>query len=107
MLELNVATLLFLGIALATLITLFVLVGDSRRLTRARADMLLWAFLRRRGVRREALVAKIGERGARVAEMRCAACGSRIECAERLAQGTTTPVADCPNAELTLKSPAL
>jgi hypothetical protein len=100
MLELNVATVLFLGIALATLIALFMLVGDSRRLTRTRADMLLWAFLRRRGVRREALVAKVGERGARAAEMRCAACGSRIECVERLAQGTTTPASDCPNGAL-------
>jgi hypothetical protein len=102
--DLNVPMLVFLAVALGTLIMLFLLVGDSRRLLRSRADPLLWAFLRRRGIRREALVARMGERGARTAEMRCAACGSRAECVQRLAEGETTPVADCPNAALTCKS---
>jgi hypothetical protein len=96
---LNLSVLLLAAVALGTLITLFLLVSDSRRLATARAD-LLWAFLRRRGTRREALVARAGERAVRVAEMRCAACSSRGECLALLAEGAAAPGAGCPNAAL-------
>ena len=95
----TVATLLVALIALASLIALFVLVADSRRLAMARAD-LLWAFLRRRGLRRDALVGRIGERPVRVAEMRCASCASRGDCLALLADGSTAPAPGCPNAAL-------
>jgi hypothetical protein len=100
----DLSILLLTIVALGTLIMLFTLVTDSRRLARARAD-LLWAFLRRRGTRRDALVAQTGERAVRVAEMRCAACPTRGECLALLAEGASTPLADCPNAALFRKSP--
>jgi hypothetical protein len=95
----DLSTLALAIVVLASLVLLFVLVGDSRALARARAD-LLWAFLHRTGIRREALVARIGERALRVAEMRCTACSSRGECLARLTAGATRPCADCPNHEL-------
>ena len=95
----TLAALLVALVALASLIALFVLVADSRRLATARAD-LLWAFLRRRGLRREALVARIGERPVRVAEMRCASCASRGDCLASLADGAAKPPDDCPNIPL-------
>ena len=97
--ELNPATLLLALVATGSLIALLLLVADSRRLAMARAD-ILWAFLRRRGTRREALVYRAGERAVRVAEMRCASCSSRGECLVRLAEGAATPAAGCPNAAL-------
>jgi hypothetical protein len=99
MTEYDFSLLVLAVVVLGTLITLFGVVGDSRRLATARAD-LLWAFLRRRGTRREALVARNGERAVRIAEMRCAACSSRGECLALLAEGAATPAADCPNAAL-------
>ncbi len=99
MTELNVATLLLALVALGSLTALFLLVADTRRLATARAD-LLWAFLRRRGTRREALVDRMGERAVRVAEMRCASCSSRGECLVLLAEGAAAPAAGCPNSTL-------
>jgi hypothetical protein len=96
---LNVATLLLAVVVVAALVSLLTLAAGSRRLATARAD-LLWAFLRRRGTRRAALVARAGERAVRVAEMRCAACSSRGECLALLAEGAASPAADCPNAAL-------
>jgi hypothetical protein len=99
MTEFNIATLLLALVALGSLIALFLLVAESRRLAMARAD-LLWAFLRRRGTRREALVGRAGERAVRIAEMRCASCSSRGECLALLAEGAAAPAPGCPNAAL-------
>jgi hypothetical protein len=96
---LDLSTALFAVVVAAALVALFSIAADSRRLARARAD-LLWAFQRRRGTRREALVARIGERAVRLAEMRCTSCSSRGECLALLAEGAASPVADCPNAAL-------
>jgi hypothetical protein len=94
MAELDFATLLTVIVVFGAL----VLLADARRLIGA--EPLVWAFLRRRGTRRAALAARLGERGVRTAELRCAACPSRRACAARLAAGATIPVADCPNAAL-------
>jgi hypothetical protein len=99
------STLALFAVLVGILALLALLLNDSRGLVNTRGDLLLWAFLRRRGVRRDALVAKIGERGVRTAEMRCSACGSRTECAALLAQGAATPPADCPNGLLFDRAP--
>ena len=99
MTDLDLSTVLLAVVALGTLMALFALAADARRLASARAD-LLWAFLRRRGTRREALIARAGERAVRTAEMRCAACSSRGECLVLLAEGATAPAPGCPNAAL-------
>lgn len=96
---LNVSTLILALVALGALVMLFALAAESRRLATARAD-LLWAFLRRRGVRRDALVSRTGERAVRLAEMRCAACSSRGECLALLAEGGAAPAPGCPNGAL-------
>ena len=93
----DIANLLLALAALGSLIALFLLLADSRRLAMARAD-LLWAFLRRSGTRREALVVRIGERGVRLAEMRCASCPSRGECLVLLADGAFSPAPGCTHA---------
>lgn len=105
MAQLDVVTLLLAAVALSALIMIFFLAAESRRLASARAD-LLWAFLRRRGVRRDALVARTGERAVRLAEMRCAACSSRGECLALLADGASAPAADCPNGLLFDRAPS-
>ncbi|HEX4926412.1 MAG TPA: DUF6455 family protein [Burkholderiales bacterium] len=96
MIPLDIPTVVLALVALASLIALFVLVADSRRLASAGAD-LLWAFQRRRGAGRNALVGRMGERAVRVAEMRCAQCSSRGDCLALLAEGASAPPADCPN----------
>ncbi len=98
MAELNLPALVLAVVVLGSLVMLFALVGESRRLAKEGPDLPLWMFLRRRGLRRDAVIARIGDRAVRVMELRCAACGSRADCLERLAQGTAKPPADCPNA---------
>ncbi len=98
MAELNVSALVLAVVVLGTLVMLFALVGESRRMAHEGPNLPLWMFLRRRGQRRDAVIDRMGERAVRVMELRCSSCGSRADCLERLAQGTAKPPADCPNA---------
>lgn len=100
MAELNWPALVLAVFVLGTLITLFALVGDSRRLAHEGPNLPLWMFLRRRGQRRDATIDRMGDRAVRVMEMRCSSCGSRRACMARLAEGSSEPPPDCPNAPL-------
>jgi hypothetical protein len=79
---------------------LCLLLADMRELVAPADAPYVWRFLRRRGVRRRSLVARMGEPGVRAVELRCTACPSHGGCAARLAQGAAEPLAGCPNAAL-------
>jgi hypothetical protein len=51
------------------------------------------AFLRRQG-------ARVDGRAALHAEIRCAMCGAKAQCEQRLGAGARSPIAGCPNSEL-------
>ena len=100
MAEVDTGTLILLVLALGAMVLLAGVFSDWRGLMESGKDLPFWSFLRRQGVRRDAIAAQIGERAIRQAEIRCAACGSRAACLARLESGADAPSADCPNAAL-------
>ena len=106
MAEPDTGTLIWLVLALGVVVVLGGVLIDWRHLMQRSEDLPLWAFLRRQGVGRDAMTAEIGERAVRLAEMRCAACGSRGTCLARLATDSASPAIDCPNAALFAEKPA-
>jgi len=100
MTEVDSFGLVLLTIVLATLVFLGGVAVDWRGAMKSDSTLALWRFLGRLGLSQENVLARAGERAARIAEMRCATCSSQGECAQRLAAGAQTPAADCPNAEL-------
>jgi len=98
--EVDSFALVLLTLVLGTLVFLGGVAVDWRGAMQSSSSLALWRFLGRLGLSQESVLARAGERTARIAEMRCATCSSQAECAERLAAGAQTPVADCPNAEL-------
>jgi hypothetical protein len=71
-----------------------------RQLMSRGADLPLWKFARRRGLRREAVENTLGARAVVQAELRCALCAAQTECEKRLASPGGAPVAHCPNTRL-------
>ena len=106
MIDPDIGSLALLALGLGAIVVLAGVLFDWRRLMEHGEDLPLWAFLRHRGTRRDEVAACVGERALRLAEMRCAACGSMHECVERLAAGRVSPVADCPNAALFAQLPS-
>lgn len=100
MIEPDTLSVLLLILAMGVLVLVSGVVFDWRSATGYGTQLPLWVFLRRQGVHRDAVAARIGERALRRAEIRCAACGSRPACAARVASGAHSPAADCPNAAL-------
>ena len=100
MIEVDSFALVLLTLVLGTLGFLGGVAVDWRGAMKSNSDLALWRFLGRLGLSEESVIARAGERAARIAEMRCATCSSQGECARRLAAGAQTPVVDCPNAEL-------
>ena len=96
----DTGSLLLLALALGAIVVVAGILFDWRGLMARGGELPLWSFLRLQGVARESVAEQVGERGLRVAEMRCAACGSQQECLHRVATGNAAPVADCPNAAL-------
>jgi hypothetical protein len=100
MTQVDIATLAVLTVVLGALVLLGGVLLDWRGVMSGSSTLPLWGFLARRGRSREAATAEAGQRALRLAEMRCATCSSHTECADRLAAGVDTPVADCPNTAL-------
>jgi len=86
-------TFILILLASALIGALIAVLPAWRSLMAASAGLPVWAFLRRGGA-----VLEGGD--ALQAEMRCAMCGSRAQCARLLAAGEQQPVAGCPNSEL-------
>jgi len=86
-------TFILILLASALIGALIAVLPAWRSLMAARAGLPVWAFLRRGG-------AVLEGDDALQAEMRCAMCGSRAQCARLLAAGEQQPVAGCPNSEL-------
>jgi len=86
-------TFILILLASALIGALIAVLPAWRNLMAARAGLPVWAFLRRGG-------AVLEGDDALQAEMRCAMCGSRAQCARLLAAGEQQPVAGCPNSEL-------
>ena len=80
---------LVLAAALAGL--LIGILPDWRRMIGRRLPV--HAFLRRQGE-------PLDGRAAQQAELRCAMCGAKAQCEQRLAAGERSPIAGCPNPEL-------
>ena len=72
----DTGSLALLAFGLGAIVVLAGVLFDWRRLMERGKDLPLWAFLRHRGTRRDEVAACVGERALRLAEMRCAACGS-------------------------------
>jgi hypothetical protein len=106
MTEPDTGSLILLTLALGAVMVLASVFIDWRHVMQRAADLPLWSFLRRQGVGRDAIASQIGQRALQLAELRCAACGSRHMCAASLGSGSASPVADCPNAALFAERPS-
>ena len=95
----DVATIVLLMVGSAILGALVAILPDWRRVMVGGRNVPLWKFLARYGLNRGDLEASLGTRAAADAELRCAVCGARAECVERLA-ADRGPVAHCPNMAL-------
>jgi hypothetical protein len=91
--------LLLIG-ALGAVIAASGMLSDWLRAPGSAYDLPFWGFFARRGLRREAVVARLGEETVSLAEMRCALCGSKGECRRQLRSRAKSPPADCPNVRL-------
>jgi hypothetical protein len=100
MAQVDSATLAVLVVVLGAVVLLAGVLVDWRGAMGKDTTLALWGFLARLGFTREAVAARAGQRGLRVAEMRCATCSSQDDCARRLADGADSPVEDCPNTSL-------
>ena len=86
MIALETGGFVLMLLASALVGALIVVVPAWRRLRADKQDLPVWRFLRQRGVVLE-------RRAALDAELRCALCAGRRQCARRDA-----PLEDCPNA---------
>ena len=69
-----------------------------RRMIRQNPGLPIWRFLRREGITRDDAANAISARTAMQAELRCAVCGGKTQCLQRLAAGdAAAPPAHCPN----------
>jgi len=100
MTEVDMVSLAVLVVILGSLLFLATVTIDWRAVMKDERTLAVWAFFKLQGQSQEDVASLAGQRALRVAEMRCATCSSQEECARRLAAGATTPVADCPNADL-------
>lgn len=70
-----------------------------RRMVRENPGLPIWRFLRRSGITRDDAANAVSARTAMQAELRCAVCGGKTQCLQRLAAGDiAAPLAHCPNA---------
>lgn len=95
----DIATIVLLMAGSAILGALVAILPGWRRVMAGGRNVPLWKFLARYGLQRGDLEAALGARAAADAELRCALCGARMECLERLA-ADRGPVAHCPNLTL-------
>lgn len=95
----DITTIVLLMAGSAILGALVVILPGWRRAMAGGQGVPLWKFLARYGLNRGDLETRLGSHAAADAELRCAVCGARMECLDRLA-ADRGPVAHCPNLAL-------